>query len=258
MDASDPYAIANYLVQAAGIPAPWRASRYWFDDVAKTVHLWITRHPLPHVEKKRGWFGLGAAQAASAVPATGPEMEWRHLNCMDYICRIHTVDQLDARHHELPWLGQPDLPFSNRLSRQVFACLTEGMEMSAICELLNIPFADLWKFKHALDLGLARFEYTPVKKTRHAALPSAPSAGELPDVANPVWERLITGALDIHIKTLSFQLILTKLRQQVGLQQNDEVKLMKLRELHRYVERNARSLAYELQQLTEHAQPEFA
>ena len=62
--------------------------------------------------------------------------------------------------------------------------------------------------------------------------PSADS-GNVPDVKDPVWERLITGELNIHIKTLSLQLILTKLRQQVSLQQNDEVKQLKLRELHR-------------------------
>jgi hypothetical protein len=58
-----------------------------------------------------------------------------------------------------------------------------------------------------------------------------------------VWEQLISGDLNIQIKTLSFQLILTKLRQQFSMQQNDEVKIMKLRELHRYVERATRYLS---------------
>lgn len=261
MEVSQPFTLANYLVQAAGIPSPWRATQYRIDDVAKMAHVWITRHPLPGVEKKRGWFGRAVGQNVTEVLATGPEMQWRHLNCMDYTCHIHTVDELDERHYELPWLGQPGLPFSNRLSRQVFACLMEGMEMSAICAILNISFADLWKFKYALDNGEVKFEYTPAKKTRpFAAAPAAPSAStaNVPDVTDPVWERLITGELNIQIKTLSFQLILTKLRQQVSLQQNNEVKLLKLRELHRYVERNERSLGHELQQLREHTHPESA
>ena len=85
------------------------------------------------------------------------------------------------------------------------------------------------------------------------------AAGNIvPDVNDPLWESLITGTLNIQIKTLSFQLLLSKLRQQVSLQQTNDVKLMKLRELHRYVERNARTLGHELQQLREHATLEIA
>lgn len=260
MEAPHSPAIADYLTLAAGIPHPWRVSQYRMERVTKIVHLWITMHPLPLVEKKRGWFSKNTVAAHTRAPASGPEMHWRHLNFMNFNCQIHTVDLLDQRHHELPWFGQPGLPFSNRLSRQVFACLAEGVEMSAICEVLSIPFADLWKFKYALDQGLVKFEYTPAKKTGPAGatvaaqfLQSA-SATSVPDVSDPIWERLITGELNVEIKTLSLQLIFTKLRQQFSQQQDDEVKLMKLRELHRYVERNERSLAHELQQFRQLSQ----
>ncbi|MES2945976.1 MAG: hypothetical protein V4772_24175, partial [Pseudomonadota bacterium] len=92
-------------------------------------------------------------------PIAGPDIQWRHLNCMNFTCQIHTADALDERHYDLPWFGQQGLPFSNRLSRQVFACLREGMDISAICGIFDIPFADLWKFKHALDKGQVKFEY---------------------------------------------------------------------------------------------------
>ncbi|CAM3525163.1 hypothetical protein [Polaromonas hydrogenivorans] len=257
-------AIAGYLAVAAGIPHPWRATQYRIDEVAAMVHVWITRQPQANVKKKRSWFGLlTAVQAIAEAPVNGPEMQWRHLNCMNFTCQIHTLDVLDERHFDLPWFGQPGLPFSNRLSRQVFACLKEGLEIPAICDIHNIPFADLWKFKHALDNGQVKFEYTASQKTDTATGPDAhlsPSAGSgnVPDVKDPVWERLITGELTIHIKTLSLQLILTKLRQQVSLQQNDEVKQLKLRELHRYVERNQRSLEYELNQFRKISQSEYA
>lgn len=257
-------AVADYLAQAAGIPHPWRASQYRMDKVTKMVHLWITMRPLPTVEKKRNWFGVHAIPSRTQAPASGPEMQWRHLNFMNFTCHIHTVDLLDPRHHELPWLGQPGLPFSNLLSRQVFACLAEGLEMSAICDMLSIPFADLWKFKYALDQGLVKFDYTPAKKTGPAAsmapaqLMRSANSSTVPDVTDPIWERLITGELTVQIKTLSLQLMFTKLRQQFSLQQNDEVKLMKLRELHRYVERNERSLAHELRQFRELSQAESA
>ncbi|MFZ4703570.1 MAG: hypothetical protein ACOYMG_26305 [Candidatus Methylumidiphilus sp.] len=135
--------------------------------------------------------------------------------------------------------------------------MAEGVEMSAICEVPSIPFADLWKFKNALDQGLVKFEYTPAKKSGPAGaavatqfLRSANATG-VPDVNDPIWERLITGELNVEIRTLSLQLIFTKLRQRLTLQQDDEVKLKKLRELHRYVDRNERSLAHELHQFRE-------
>lgn len=250
------FSIADYLVQAAGIAHPWRAVQYRVDEVATIVHVWISRQPRPNAEKKRSWFNFSAGQPqpVTEVAATGPELQWRHLNCMNFSCQIHTTDVLDERHFDLPWFGQPGLPFSNRLSRQIFVCLAEGLEMHAICDILNIPFNDLWKFKHALDNGQVKFEYTASKKTAAAdvgAAPTSTGASEVPGLDDPIWEKLITGDLNIHIKTLSLQLILTKLRQQVSLQQNDEVKRLKLRELHKYVERNQRSLGYELNQFKE-------
>ena len=153
-------------------------------------------------------------------------------------------------------------------------CLMEGMEMSALCSILNIPFTDLWKFKFGLDAGQVRFDYAPAKKTRQAssaakgvlsgaaaqivAASEEKSDSAVPDVTDSVWEQLITGDLNIQIKTLSFQLILTKLRQQFSMQQNDEVKIMKLRELYRYVLRNERSLSHELKQLRDQSQSESA
>lgn len=255
MSEAQTFSTADYLAQAAGIPHPWRAVQYRVDAMATIVHLWITRQPKPNIEKKRGWFNFGSAPAAPEVPATGPDMQWRHLNCMNFTCLIHTTDALDDRHLDLPWFGQPGLPFSNRLSRQIFICLTEGMELHAICDVFNLPFNDLWKFKHALDNGQVKLEYTttwkPAASTTSpaSAVQTSVQASNMPAPEDPVWERLITGDLTIHIKTLSLQLILTKLRQQVSQQQNDEVKRLKLRELHKYVERNQRSLGYELEQL---------
>ncbi|MDP3653411.1 MAG: hypothetical protein Q8R67_17225 [Rhodoferax sp.] len=264
MEAFPSVAIADSLMLAAGVPRPWRATQYRMDEITKKIHLWITRQAQPQAEKKRNWFGMATAQPATQAMATGPEMQWRHLNVMNFTCQIHTTDPLDARHYELPWFGQPGLPFSNRLSHQVFACLAEGVEMSAVCAMLDIPFTDLWRFKYALDQGLVKFEYTPAKKTgaTTTATPSTfvPStlASNVPDVTDPIWERLITGEISVQIKTLSLQLMFTKLRQQFSLQQDDEVKLMKLRELHRYVERNERSLGYELHQFRELAQAQSA
>ena len=273
MDTQNTTALADYLVQAANIAAPWRPLKYQIDSLTKTIHIWITRHPL-HVVKKRNWLGMVTQQyAVATVPPEGPDVQWRHLNFMDYQCMIHTTDVLDARHLELPWFGPNGMPFTNRFARQLFICMVEGMEIGALSNLFNIPYADIWKFKFALDNGQLKFDYIP-KGSRamgittaavmaqnpaadssavQAAAGAPGSATQVPEPTDPVWEQLITGEMNIQIKTLSFQLLLSKLRQQVSLQQTQEVKLMKMRELHRYVERNERTLAYELAQLRGHA-----
>lgn len=261
METSKSVGMAEKFALAANIALPWRATRCHVDAVGKMVHVWITRHPEQQVIKKRNWLGITTVHTASPPPPEGPDVHWRHLNCMDFTCTIHTVDQLDPRHHDLPWFGQNGLSFSNGLSRQILTCLAEGLELSAICALFKVPFADLWKFKYGLDNGLIRFDHVATRKSvasDPAAGPaplSPPLSGEsgVPDVSDPVWEQLLTGTLVIQIKTLGFQLLLTKLMQQVSLQQTDDVKLLKLRELHRYVERNARSLGMELQQLRSQA-----
>jgi hypothetical protein len=255
--------VTEYLVRAAGIAPPWRATQCQFDNMGKTVHIWISRHPAVQTIRKRNWLGVMRTQTIADTTMRGPELRWRHLNCMDFTCIVHTTDVLDPRHHELPWLGEVISPFTNKMARQLFVCLAEGMDYTVICNLLKISFTDLWKFKFALDSGALKFDYKPMRKALaetlsnaagNGALPVQPSAQHMqtsavPDVSHPVWGHLMEGGADIQINTLGFQLLLTKLRQQVRVQQSDEVKLLKLRELHRYVERNARSLASELEQL---------
>lgn len=255
--------LVDYFVQAAGIASPWRATAYRINHTAKSFHIWITSEPLPQIEKKRrSWFGRAVAkQSVSTIPATGPDLHWRHLNFLDYTCEIHTTDQLSLRHQDLPWLGKVGLPFTNRMARHLFMCLMEGIEVKALCTIMNIPFTELWKFKFALDSGQIRFDYAATNASS-ADVPAATratavkSSGAIPDVTDPVWEHLITGSLDLDITTLSLQLLLTKLRQQVSQHQSEEVKTLKLRELHRYVERNERSLGHELKQLRDRSQME--
>lgn len=252
--------IAEYLGLTAGVLSPWRANQYSVDPVSTSIHVWVTSQAAPQPEQKRTWFGARTVRAVAASPAGEVDQCWRHLDCIEYTCFVHTCDPLDASDRELPWFGQADMPFSNRLARQVFLLLMEGVDMQVICDALKLPFADLWKFKYALDNGLLHFEYVPAahRKPKSAFISALPGTATtptmdsvVPDMFDPVWEKLITGTLHIQIKTLSFQLLLTKLRQQVNLQQSADVKLMKLRELHRYVERHERVLGHELSQLNQ-------
>lgn len=84
-----------------------------------------------------------------------------------------------------------------------------------------------------------------------AATPTgpAPASTAVPDVTDPVWLRLLDGDLSLDIKVLSLKLMLTKLRSQLDLIHDEEVRLLKLKELHRYFVKNERVLTHELDQL---------
>ncbi|MFZ6773352.1 hypothetical protein ACO0LB_11620 [Undibacterium sp. SXout7W] len=257
--------ITEYFAIAAGVNTPWRARQYMADDSGKTLHLWITRQPQVQQGQKQGWFASRQAKPSAPQPVSLSTQRWRHLDCMEYQCFIYTDDTLNLGDYELPWFGTPDMPFTNRLARKVFQFLMEGMDLQVICDVLHVSFGDLWKFKYSLDNGLLNFEYTSpsVRTLKPApAMSDSGAAGtavgtnhtsttisDVPDMSDPVWLQLINGELDIQIKTLSFQFLLTRLRQQVSRQQSADIRLMKQRELHRYVERNQRVLSFELRQL---------
>jgi hypothetical protein len=248
--------ISDTWLQAAGIASPWRVTQVKTDPVAKMLHLWITRHPLPEVAaKKRHWFGMLLNTAPpnrppSSTTPQGPEMQWRHLNSMDYACLIHTTDVLEEPHHNLPWLGQKGMPFTNRMGKHITACVSKGVELATVAQLFDVSYADLWKFKFAIDQGS-----TPMPA---ASGNTSAAALRLPEPSHPMWEQLVAGDIQIDIKTLGFQLLLSKLRQQINLHPTPEVKTVKLRELHRYMVRNAHSLSNELQQLQSHLNGEAA
>ena len=273
MEAKQIFGIAHFIAKTAGITAPWRIDHWYCDEFVNKLHIWITRNPVPEVSTKRSWLdkigGISAAAQVADQPtvhAFSSSAQWQHLNCLECVCIIHTEDMLTAQERDLPWFGVRDLPFTNRLSHQVFSCFMEGMEMSAICSLLSLSFADVWKLKFAIDNGQISFDSkTNESKTNEVSVikkPVAPTVmssmapaveRSIPAMTDSVWGRLIRGELIIQSKTLSFQLILTKIRLQVTLQKSEEMKLLKLRELVRYMERNERSLTRELQQIRAYA-----
>lgn len=103
----------------------WGSARTVEDDPDLHRRLLVDSYPAEAeqaiVFTLEAWFGMVAVQPVTPAVATGPEMQWRHLNVMNFTCHIHATDPLDERHCELPWLGQPGLPFSNGLLHQVFS-----------------------------------------------------------------------------------------------------------------------------------------
>ena len=73
--------------------------------------------------------------------------------------------------------------------------------------------------------------------------------GDVPDVSDPVWMQLASGGIEPDIRVLSLKLLLTRIRSQMDIIHDDEVRMLKLRELHRYFVKNARMLGHELAQI---------
>ena len=67
--------------------------------------------------------------------------------------------------------------------------------------------------------------------------------------SDPMWQALLSGELDLDVRTLSLRLLLTKLRQQARGLQDDELRMLKLVELHRYFARHRAVLRHEIDQL---------
>ena len=141
----------------------------------------------------------------------------------------------------------------------MFALFNEGVSLNGICAITGIPLQELWKFKFALDQGKAAIT-DPARAAvaaqaavaAEAAAPAVASDDDVPDVADPVWLQLIEGRRDIDIRALSLKLLMTRLRSQMEVITDDEVRMLKLRELHRYFVKNARMLGHELAQLRTH------
>jgi hypothetical protein len=143
-----------------------------------------------------------------------------------------------------PWSGIGDQPFTHALTRQIATHFAEGIRFQSICKILDIPLAELWKFKHNLDhglIGLSGLASTGPNDTHDQS--------GVPGTAHPIWESLLDGSVDIDIRVLSLKLLLTKLRGQMQLISDPEVRQMKAHELQRYFVRYAPQLAHELAQI---------
>lgn len=243
----------NLLGRLLRIERPWEIREYQFRPVSQRLDVWVgTQH------EQHGWLGFGRKQSAQEVERG----TWQQVNLGDWRCYMHVLAPADFDVDDLPWIHSLKLPLSKALSRQVFALFNEGVSLDAICAITGIPLDDIWKFKFSLDHGRVRIgaramtalgaSAMPAPAVSEPAVAGAVGAGEVPDVADPVWLQLLEGRREIDIRVLSLKLLLTRLRSQMQLIDDDEVRMLKLREIHRYFEKNARMLGHELTQMRLH------
>jgi hypothetical protein len=237
---------SELLQQVLNVGKAWQVTRVAADSEAQVLDVWIAARP-----QRTGWFTRARPEAG------GPERVWRHTNVGVWRCMIHVRATDDQRPQLVPWCGDAEMPFTRALSRQIAALLVDGVKIPTICNLLDVPLNDLWKFKFNLDagktgLGLAapaRAETARGEVATTAGTAPAPAGAAVPDMTHPVWERLLEGNLEIEVRVLGLKLLLTKLRDQMRAIDDVEVRMLKIHEIHRYFSRHAKTLGHELAQL---------
>ncbi len=228
------------LRQLLSINGAWEIDDYQLDPRKQRCDVWVG----PQVE--RGWFG----RPKSAPPRTQAH-SWQHVPLGGLRFFLHVNVPVGAPLGRLPWSGDPGMPFTHTLAQQVFVMFNEGLPLPAVCKLLGLSLNDVWRYRFAIDNGLVQGEQpAPAAKSAADAAPDAAPAGSgVPDVTDPVWLRVVDGDLKLDIRVLSLKLMLTRVRSQLEVISDDEVRLLKLRDLHRYFVKNERVLGHELAQL---------
>ena len=222
------------LQEVLEIDASWQIVRLREDLGKQQIDVWVGRK----IEKSGWLFG-----AKVATVSAEREQTWRHLNLGDTRCLIHTEPTGDMS--ATPWCGEPGQPFTHAMSRRIVSMMRDGIKLQSICAILDIGVGDLWKFKHSLDSGKTALTATA------ATLPpeEADVATRIPEPDSPLWESILDGSVAIDVRLLSLRLLLTKMREQMRLITDPEVRLLKCYELQRFFVRYEKTLGHELAQI---------
>lgn len=239
------------------VERPWAVQGYQFDARRNRLDVTIG------IEPERGWFGLPRASSQLGTE----DYTWRHVNLAGWHTQLRVSIPHGMRLPDAPWCGDADHPFTRGLAQRVFVLFNEGLTLRSVCTVLEIPLEEVWKYRYLLDSGRSG---SAGEATRGAA-PAAPS-GEpisaaarqalaeevishdgLPDPSDPVWQALLEGGFEIDIRMLGLKLLLAKVRSQLEVIRDEQVRLLKLGEIYRYFARNARALGHEIEQLQQRA-----
>lgn len=242
----DGLALWKQLLQ---VQEPWVVQACRADEFNRCMAVWIG------VEAPRSWFGLGRPRVAQG----GAEASWRHTGFGGWRVQVHVRVPTGSEMPRHPWAGEAGMPFTRALDRQILSLLNEGVGMNGVCAILDLPMAEVWRYRYALDHGRHAVTATEARPAAVVspdaaappvvASPTLPASSRVPDLDDPVWQRLMDGTLALDVRVLGLQLLLSRTRSQVALIADEEVRRMKLRDLHRYFVKNERMLVHELRQL---------
>jgi len=123
--------------------------------------------------------------------------------------------------------------------------MRDGIKLQSICAILDITVGDLWKFKHGLDSGKTNL-MTTLAETPAS---DAASGSRVPEPDAAVWPGLLDGSVNLDIRLLSLKLLLTRMRDQMRVITDPEVRALKCYELQRFFVRYEKTLGHELTQI---------
>ncbi|WP_263772012.1 hypothetical protein [Propionivibrio soli] len=225
--------VEELLQQSLEIEAPWQVVDVRRDLGRKQIDVWVGLQ-----SGKSSWL-FGAKTATVREDQTHV---WRHLNLCGSRCLVHAEATPESATQ--PWRGEAGQPFTHLLSRSIVSMIRDGIKLQSICSILDIPVGDLWKFKHALDSGKTGISSLP-PEAKH----SADADSGVPEPDSRVWMALLEGRVNIDIRLLSLKLLLTKMREQMRVIADNEVRTLKCYELQRFFVRYEKTLGHELAQL---------
>jgi hypothetical protein len=237
------------------VEQPWSVRSYRFDFAARKIDVWIGPGSV------LSWFGVARKATETAV-----EHHWRHDNLGGWHSHIHLSLAAGTPLPNVPWTGAADQPLTRSLAHKLLTLLGEGVHLRHICEVLDLSLDEVWKYRYAAgasisagaDAGepplVARDTPPPRTGARTTPVPApatspATAVDSVPDLADPIWQHLLEGRVHIDIRILSLKLLLSRMRTQLAGVSDEEIRLLRMRELHRYFVRNERMLGYELYQI---------
>ena len=205
------------------------------------------------MRKQSNWLGQTRWE-----PVEGPRHVWRHLDFGGLPTYVHAVLDDDPLLFEQPWAAHLEQHFSRAMASHLVELLCSGAELGAICRLQHIELDALWRFRFALDRKTASLlEPTALDRLRQheALLRQRAQAREthlavlVPAAASPVWLQLASGEAPLDTQVFALRLLLARLRTELALANDPEVRLLKCAKLHRYFTNNANQLCAYLDQI---------
>ncbi|MEJ2045228.1 MAG: hypothetical protein P8X74_19060 [Reinekea sp.] len=223
--------------QLLNLNAPWHIQQTKTNEQEKRYDIWISS------ESKKRWFSLSRRLEAE-------HFSWRHINIGKWQVHLHVTMARNVKAEELPWAGKPDIHFTHEFTSQILDFMKIGLSLKHIGQLLNITLPELWRLRYAIDNGQLNFP-----KTESIQIPPEVEADDtdIPSINSPVWIALVENRIEIKVQALALKMLLSRLRVQLENISDNEIRELKLQELHNYFVKNKQMLTSELAQLREEA-----
>lgn len=217
--------LPTWIERVLELPAPWRVTRLSQDPYRRRFDLWLSPRT-----GGRGWF------PGHLAPLEEHRQVWRHLDIGQYRSFVHVA----SAHlpNTLDCCGDEDSGLSRAMVRHVSGMLRQGIKLSVVQHMLDLPSEALWKVKIALDEEKLT---EPGAEERGCVFIPPPDAR--------VWDSLLRGEVDLDVCALPAKLLLARLRQLGKRYPDGEAHRKRRAELYGYFERNRTLLSHELGQL---------